>query len=336
MRTGWIVGGCLIAVAAGLLLFGRGGDVASDEAASDRPRAGLERPRGGAALGAGDRGAGQGEGLDAIGVGARARQPGGAPGGGGAGARSGAGAAGERAAAGGGAGLDSLAGADGDAAGGGRVPAAAIAGAGQAAEREAPKAGSTGPVDDFNAVGPDGQPIPDVAYDGGLEKVFPTDSQEELTDAGPIAGNAGTVSFWIRPEWARGDQNDATLIQLGDSGMELVKNVNFLRFQYHDSDGVEHGLGAPLGQWPPGQWRHVAAAWENGQLTLYVDGKLVSQGRYDAPPEFQEETKVYVGSAYASGAPASRASITGLQVLNRDAGAGEIGALFQAGGPRKR
>ncbi len=69
---------------------------------------------------------------------------------------------------------------------------------------------------------------------------------------------------------------------------------------------------------------------------MYVDGKVVSQGTYQTPPEFQAETKLYVGSAFASGAPASPAQITGLRVVNRDAGAGEIGEQFHAGAPPAR
>jgi hypothetical protein len=68
-------------------------------------------------------------------------------------------------------------------------------------------------------------------------------------------------------------------------------------------------------------------------LTLYVDGKMVSQDRYDTPPAFSAETKLYVGSAFANGAPASPAQITGLSVLNREAGSGEIIQKFQAGAP---
>jgi hypothetical protein len=99
----------------------------------------------------------------------------------------------------------------------------------QVTERDAPERGSTGPVDTFDAMTDSkGDPIPEVAYDGGMDKVFRTDSQKQVTDAGPIAGGAGTVSFWVKPEWAAGDQHDATLIQFGDSGLELTKNVNFL------------------------------------------------------------------------------------------------------------
>lgn len=320
MRIGWIAAAAVLCVAGGLLLFRGGRDAApGDAAAPDGPAARLARQTEGAAPGVLKRGGR----LDAIGGGPREPRGGGSAGGsGGRADRALLPDAGERA---------------GRAKAGGAVDAA-LAGGRAATEREAPKAGSTGPVDAFNAnaAAPAGEPIPDVAYDGGLEKVFPTDSQEEVADAGPIAGGAGTVSFWIKPEWAPGDQNDATFIQLGDSGMEVMKNVSFLRFQYHDSNGVEHGLGAPLGEWPPGQWRHVAAAWVNGQLMLYVDGRMVSQGRYATPPEFQAETKLYVGSAFASGAPASPAQITGLRVLNRDAGAGEIGEQFHAGAPAAR
>lgn len=341
MKTGWIAGAVLACVAAGLLLlFTRGSGTGPDEAAPPNgPAARLARQGDGAAPGAMDRGGGGR--LDAIGGGARERRAAGSAAVGAGGTRPGGGLHGDGAPVPDGADraprAGSVGGAGPNAAG---TIDASLAAARPPTEREAPQAGSTGPVDAFNAnanaAAAAAEPIPDVAYDGGLDTVFPTDSQEEVADAGPIAGGAGTVSFWLKPEWAAGDQNDATFIQLGDSGLEVMKNVSFLRFQYTDSAGVEHGLGSSLEQWPPGEWRHVAASWVNGQLTLYVDGKMVSQDRYQTPPEFQAETKLYVGSAFASGAPASAAQITGLRVLNRDAGAGEIGAQFHAGAPPAR
>jgi hypothetical protein len=201
--------------------------------------------------------------------------------------------------------------------------------------RDAPDAGSTGPVVDYDAEGNAKEPIPEVAFESADDRVFPSDSQEEVQDAGPIGGGSGTVSFWLMPEWGEGSQDDATFVQLGDSGLEITKNVNYLRFQYQDSAGVENGLGSNLSGWTPNEWRLVTATWAGGQLTLYVDGVMVSQNQYEHPPSFQEETKLYVGSSYPSGAPAAPASIASLKVFNRDWAPAEIVNQFRAGPPKR-
>jgi hypothetical protein len=201
--------------------------------------------------------------------------------------------------------------------------------------RDAPDAGSTGQVADYDAEGNAQEPIPEVAFDGADDRVFPTDSQEQVQDAGPIGGGSGTVSFWLMPEWGEGSQEDATFVQLGDSGLEITKNVNYLRFQYQDSAGVENGLGSNLSGWTPNEWRLVTATWSGGQLTLYVDGVMVSQNQYEHPPSFQDETKLYVGSSFPSGAPAAPASLASLKVFNRDWSPAEILNQYRAGPPKR-
>jgi len=208
--------------------------------------------------------------------------------------------------------------------------------ASDATHREAPAPGSSGPVAAFNGgVDSDGQPIPDVVYQAKDDKVFPTDSQEEVGDAGKISGAAGTISFWLQPQWAAGNQEDATFVQLGDSGMEVMKNVNYLRFQFHDSDGGENGLGSNLGAWSQNEWHQVTATWQDTQLSLYVDGQLVSQKAFNRAPEFQPETKLYVGSAFPNGAAAAPASIGSLLVTNMNSSAGDVGSVFHNGPPKK-
>ncbi|MEO8603246.1 MAG: LamG-like jellyroll fold domain-containing protein [bacterium] len=329
MKIGWIAAVGL-ALAVGALLLLRGG---ADSDAT-RPGAAAARlagsPSGGAGNGepgAGERGTGMtsrpgfpGQRRDAAGG-----TDGGAPGSGG-----------DRLArlAGGGANRGPAGGSGDSRPGFGRATLPR-AGTADVTRREVPAAGSAGTQEhmDFGNVDPAGEPVPDVVYDAGTDKTFPTDSQAEVTDAAKISGAAGTISFWLKPEWADGNQEDATIVQLGDSGMEITKNVNFLRFQFHDSDGGENGLGTNLATWPANQWRQVTATWADNQFTLYVDGKMVSQNRFARLPEFQDETKLYVGSAFASGAPAARATIGQLLVLNRDSSAGEIGTQFHNGPP---
>jgi hypothetical protein len=178
------------------------------------------------------------------------------------------------------------------------------------------------------------QAPPEVAYDGGADHTFSTDAQVEVPDVGQIGGEAGTISFWLRPGWEQTSQDDATFVQLGDSGLQIVKNVNFLRFEYTDTAGADLGLGTNISEWPTGEWRQVTTTWNHGNVALYVDGKLISQG---APqlPEFPPETRLYVGSNYPGNTPVAPGEVSYLTVLNRSTSAGEISSQFQSG-PRPR
>jgi hypothetical protein len=179
-----------------------------------------------------------------------------------------------------------------------------------------------------NAVAP--EPAPEVAYDGGADHVFSTTSQVQVPDAANITGEAGTVSFWLKPEWGPNSQDDATFVQLGDSSLQVVKNVNFLRFEYLDSNGTENGLGTNIGDWQQEQWRQVTASWNSGNLSLYVDGQLISQNRYQNPPIFGQETKLLVGSDFSG--PVAPGQVSNLTVLNRDSSPTEVSQQFQSGG----
>jgi len=94
--------------------------------------------------------------------------------------------------------------------------------------------------------------VPEVAYDGGADHVFDTAAQVEVSDAGPISGGEGTISFWMQPRWAQNNQDDGSFIELGDSGMQIVKNGNFLRFEYSDNNGNENGGSADIHDWQAG------------------------------------------------------------------------------------
>ncbi|MGH7786838.1 MAG: LamG-like jellyroll fold domain-containing protein [Candidatus Binatia bacterium] len=192
---------------------------------------------------------------------------------------------------------------------------------------------STDPNAEIVEEPPPPEPAPEVAFDGGADKTFSTDWQIEIPDAGAIAGDAGTVSFWLKPGWEENNQNDATFVQLGDSGMHIAKNVNYLRFEYFDSEGNENGLGTNIGEWKTNEWRQVTASWAGPNLALYVDGQLISQNRFNLPPTFANETKLYVGSP--GGAPVAPGDITYLKVTNSIITPADIAKQYQSG-PRPR
>src|SRR5205085_12531351 len=134
-----------------------------------------------------------------------------------------------------------------------------------------------------------GEVPPDVAYKSDPDKVFGTETQADISELGKISPHQGSMAFWVKPEWQSGDQNDASFLQLGDSGLQIVKNVSYLRFEYFDTDGKERGLGYYIGDWKPGEPHYIVGNYsaEGHVYQLYVDGKMVSQDTYPLGPDFQ-------------------------------------------------
>jgi len=179
---------------------------------------------------------------------------------------------------------------------------------------------------------PNGEPLYELVFDGGGERVFPSDSQEEVA-ARSMPGSAGTVQFWIMPQWDPGNQDAANLIQLGDSGMEIVKEGDSLRFRFHDSAGNDNSVETSIADWPANQWRNVTGTWLGSTLTLFVDGHPVAQNTFDTNPDFPHEMKVIIGSAFASGDPAARAALSGVRILNSNMPDAKVAEFVQGGAP---
>lgn len=173
--------------------------------------------------------------------------------------------------------------------------------------------------------------ISEVVYDGGADAVFDTGSQVKVDDAGAVSGEAGTIAFWVEPQWQHDGPSEATFVQLGDNGLQIVKQGDTLRFQYVDNNGEVFGGGGDIANWQAGDWRHVAATWMGGTLALYIDGAQIFLNGAPPPPDLSNAT-IYVGSALAGGAPAAPGKVSYLTILNRTASGEEITQMFESGG----
>jgi PKD repeat protein len=126
------------------------------------------------------------------------------------------------------------------------------------------------------------------------------DASDTLTY--PAAGNVqrveGAVEFWLRPNWAGSDNLSHTFFEVGEGWFNRIRitkdGANNLRLMVWDS-AHEYGVATNVAHWQAGEWHHVAATWQDMQLTLYVDG-LQRDHRSDAHPPDSLDPVLYVGS----------------------------------------
>jgi hypothetical protein len=171
------------------------------------------------------------------------------------------------------------------------------------------------------------------SFSSATGRVFDLGSRVELSDAGELSGDAGTVSFWIEPQWSQDSKDGANFVQLGELGLEITKSGTYLRFQDSTTSDTDFGGGIDISQWQPGDWHHVTATWRGNALALYVDGQQVFLNHGLAQPNFDGRTKLYVGSDSSGGVPVANGQLHFLTVLNHDASNDEVQRMFEADAP---
>jgi hypothetical protein len=193
-----------------------------------------------------------------------------------------------------------------------------------------PRAGRNQQAGATDAPAADAAPTPtDIAFDSG-DAQYQTDARVEVPDVGKVAGTAGTLSFWLQPGWQEGNQDDATLMELGDGRLQVIKNVGFLRFEFLDDGGNKGGVGAPIGDWKAGEWHQVTTTWDGRQYALYVDGQLVSQTLHEGRVDLPRDAKLYIGSNFPEGRPVAPGTIGSVGLHNRPLGPAEVARDFTA------
>jgi hypothetical protein len=138
---------------------------------------------------------------------------------------------------------------------------------------------------------------------------YPTANASASPLDGSFTARGGTVAFWLDPAWGAGSQDDASLLRIGND-LQIVKNVGFLRFEAVGADGLGDGVGIPIAGWSPDEWHYITGTWDQGYLTLYVDGVMVSQKFVGAAFDFGSQAMLVLGSAY----PPGRAAADGILV----------------------
>jgi hypothetical protein len=173
----------------------------------------------------------------------------------------------------------------------------------------------------------DGSPVPSAVVAQGER--FPIASPMEASElAHGLGGPTGNVSFWFQPQWSEGNQDDASFVEIADGRIRVLKNVDFLRFEFVDDQGVEHGLGASITDWKPGDWHQIAATWDGGAAQLYFDGVLVRETVVDAPLVLPEQPRMFVGSDFPEYRPVATGVVGGVQADARPLSPDEVRKRF--------
>jgi hypothetical protein len=180
------------------------------------------------------------------------------------------------------------------------------------------------------------EPIREIAYQQDPDRLFDTGVPMEVQGAGRVSPDAGTVSFWMQPEWAHNKEDSADIVRLGETGLQLVKEGSFLRFEYNDAQGNEQGGDADIGQWQDGEWHHVIATWTREGMYLYVDGGQAFANQGGARPAANSDPRLFVGSSYPDGTGVALAAMANMTVINRTSSVDDVQKMFAAGGPVKK
>jgi len=170
----------------------------------------------------------------------------------------------------------------------------------------------------------------DIGFTSGSGVQYTTDSRVEIRDIGNITGPAGTMSFWLQPESGAANQDAATLLQLGDGRIEVIKNVNYLVFKFTDDGGVTSALGAPITDWEQGEWHQITTTWNGTEYALYVDGQLITQMSHDGTVDLPSGTKLYIGSNDPGRRSVAPGTIGQVDLRNRPLTPGEVANHFLA------
>src|SRR5947199_215067 len=205
------------------------------------------------------------------------------------------------------------------------------------AERHAAAPSPGGPVDWPSAgLAPDTAPAAPAdadarkRVDSGETTPDQTDTEVEVRDVKKLTGGAGSMSFWLQPGWDEGNHDDATFVQRGDNRLQVIKNVNFLRFEFLDDNGIPGGIGAPIAEWKAGEWHQVTTTWNGGQFSMYLDGQLVSQTVHDGRVDLTPDTKLFIGSDFPESRPVAPGVIGKVDLQNRPLSPGEVADPYQS------
>jgi hypothetical protein len=170
-----------------------------------------------------------------------------------------------------------------------------------------------------------------VTADAGGAR-FGSAAQFALPDRGNASMMAGSINFWVQPEWAGDSAVKSAMVNLStpnvwENRLHIFKDGAFLRFLICDSTGTETNVGTLITDWKPNDRHMITATWGDGVTTLYIDTRSIGAAEYNGELDIPPSTPLYIGSGQGNVGGAG-AKISNFQIYNRRIGADEIAALF--------
>lgn len=128
-------------------------------------------------------------------------------------------------------------------------------------------------------------------------------NKAELTypAANNINLNQGTIEAWVMHFWDGDAPVQHTLLQYGSMGGLLFfkDGGNYFRLllnRFSPAGFPEINVGTSTQFWEPGEWKHVAATWGNGEIILYIDGEVADRNTYTQPIASIVDSHFTIGS----------------------------------------
>ncbi len=161
---------------------------------------------------------------------------------------------------------------------------------------------------------------------------FTVDSEYAVPMAGKMSGDAGSISFWVRPNGEMSDVDNASLVQLRSANewanrLQIWKDGGNVRLVFSDGNGVETGSTYGSESWAPDEWRMVTATWGEGMTALYVNGEPAGTSQYEGGFTIRPDTLLHVGSNYRDDPRSLNGAVNQFRVYNRVLSPSEVASL---------
>lgn len=160
---------------------------------------------------------------------------------------------------------------------------------------------------------------------------FSADSQLVFPNGGNINPAAGTITFWILPDWAGETEGHADIVHIGGPTFEnhitIFQDNRYLRFLFADNSHYESGEGPDVSHWKKGDWHMITATWGDGITSLYFDGGSMGSRDFSGELELGPEPLI-IGSVQPGVKAGANSSIRNFLLYDRALSTDEVAALF--------